>query len=52
MALPEPTPPLKGKAAIEFLERLEKRKLSPQQKEIYRGARHAYERQRAARRDG
>lgn len=49
MALPEPTPPLKGKAAIAFLERLEKRKLSAQQKELYRGAREAYERHRAAR---
>lgn len=51
MALPEPTPPVKGKAAIEFLERLEKRQLSAKQKELFRGARESYERRRAARVD-
>ena len=44
MAYPEPTPILKGKAAEEFLERLDNFKLTPEQKEFYRDARKLYRR--------
>jgi hypothetical protein len=42
MAYPEPTPALRGEAAKEFIRRLKKFKLSPEQKEQYRGARADY----------
>ena len=51
MAYPEPTPPLKGKDAKEFLRRLKEFKLTPEQKEIYRNARANY-RSAAPRNDG
>jgi hypothetical protein len=43
MAYPEPTPVLKGKAAEEFLKRLESFKLNEEQKRLYRGAIKYYE---------
>lgn len=42
MAYPEPIPQFRGKAALEFLKRLEKFELTPAQKELYRGCRAAY----------
>lgn len=42
MALPEPTPALRGKDAREFVERLRKFKLSAAQKEFYADAEDAY----------
>ena len=42
MAYPEPIPALKGEEAKEFLRRWRRFKLSPEQKELYRGARANY----------
>lgn len=42
MAYPEPIPELTGAQAKEFLERLEKFKLTPAQKKIFRGAKDFY----------
>ena len=39
MAYPEPTPVLRGKEARQFLWRLEHLKMTPEQREKYRGAR-------------
>ena len=42
MAYPEPIPALKGKAAKQFLERLESFELKSTQVDLYRGARESY----------
>lgn len=48
-ALPEPTPPVSGKAALEFKKQLEKQnQLSKKQKEVFRGARKAYQARKAS----
>lgn len=46
MALPEPTPPVKGEAARELKARLEKHRLAPEQKELYRGVKAAFQARR------
>lgn len=46
MAYPKPILPIKGKAAKEFAARLESFKLTQRQKNLYRGAKKAYENSR------
>jgi len=42
MTYPEPTPPLKGRDALEFLERLSNFRLTQKQQEFYKDARKMY----------